>query len=182
MTSTLLTAAIILGAVFIFIIFFIMLHKKGHNKKLEKQKAVFADCVWKNKLEISENETINNYLLAIDKLNFVLLYINFNEPTEVVHLIDLWNVKSAKVVTEDNSVYEYKKGKSILVDKHVSSLHLEVTLADNNQSKPYLLLYEYKDGMQDFVYIKRRATYWSEIINNSAKDLHHWTEQKVNKA
>jgi hypothetical protein len=88
MSSTLFTAAIILGAVFIFIIGFSLLHRKRHNKKLAGQKAVFTDIVWKNKLEIAEKETVNDYLLAIDKINFVLLYINFSNEKEEPILLD----------------------------------------------------------------------------------------------
>jgi hypothetical protein len=177
MSSALFTAAIILGAVFIFIIGFTLLHKKGRDKKIAGQKTIFADIVWKNKLEISEKETINDYLLAIDKINFVLLYINFGQQKEEVTLIDLWNIKTAKVTTEDNCIYEQKKGKPVLVDKQVSQLQLEVTLAENKNVM--LVLYEYKNGMQDFVHIKQRANYWSQTINNSVKELPHRSRQIV---
>lgn len=169
MSSALFTAAIVLGALFFFIIFFILLHKKGHNKKLARQKTIFADIVWKNKLEISERETINDYLLAIDKINFVLLYVNFGGQKEEVALIDLWNIKTVKVTTEDNSIYEQRKGKAVLIDKQVNKLQLEIALAENQKTN--LVLFEYKDGMQDFINIKQRANYWSQLINNSVKEL-----------
>ncbi len=117
--------------------------------------------------------------MAIDKQNFLLLYINFSEAKEVVHLIDLWNVKSVKVVTEDTNMHEYRRGKSILVDKQIGSLYLEVTLVENTQPKPCLPLYECKDGMQDFVQIKRTATYWSEIITNCIRELPHSANQNA---
>lgn len=172
MTSALFTAAIILGTLFIFIILFILLHKKGSNKKLVKQKLVFADIIWKNKLEIIERETINNYLLALDKVNFILLFIDFSQSKEEVVLTDLWQIKTVKVTTEDNSVYEQRKGKSVLVDKQVSQLQLEITLVDN-QPKMNLVLYEYKDGMHEFVHIKSRADYWSHLINKAVLELPH---------
>lgn len=175
MSSALFTAAIVLGAVFIFIIGFILLHKKGHNKKLGRQNTVFADIVWKNKLEISEKETINDYLLAIDKINFVLLYINFGEQKKEVALIDLWNIKTVKVTTEYNSIYEQRKGKQVLIDKQVNKLQLEVTLAENQKTN--LVLYEYKDGMRDFLYIKSRANHWAAIINSAIKELPHSSKQ-----
>jgi hypothetical protein len=177
MSSALFTAAIILGVVFIFIIGFTLLHKKGHDKKIARQNIIFADIVWKNKLEISEKETINDYLLAVDKTNFVLLYISFGQPKEEVTLIDLWNIKTAKVTTEDNCIYEQKKNKPVLVDKQVTKLQLEVTSAGNKSEM--LVLYEYKNGMQDFVHIKQRANYWSQIINSSIKELPHRSRQIV---
>jgi len=169
MTSTLFTAAIILGAIFIFIVFFIALHKKKHNKKLEKQKVIFTDLVWKNKLEISEKENINSYLLALDKINFVLLYIHFKEEKEEVELIDLWRIKAARAVNEDNSIYEQKKGKSLLVDKQITKIQLEVLLHD--MTKVNLALYEYQEGIQDYMFIRRRANYWAEMINSQIKEL-----------
>ncbi|MDB5246843.1 MAG: hypothetical protein JWQ40_1237 [Segetibacter sp.] len=176
MSSTLFTAAIILGGVFIFIILFVLLHKKGHNKKLAKQKAVVDDVIWKNKLEIIEQESINNYVLAIDKVNFILLYIKFSGPKEEAVLIDLGQVREVKITTEDNTVYEQRKGKAVLVDKQVSQLQLEITTA-GMQLKTSLVLYEYKDGMQDFVHIKRRAEHWRDIINSSVKELSHTSMQ-----
>jgi hypothetical protein len=169
MSSAILTAAIILGAVFLFIIFFILLHKKGSDKKLSRQKVIFADVVWKNKLEISEHETVNDVLIAIDKINFVLLYINFSSAKEEVSLIDLWTIKSVNVTTEDNCIYEQRKGKSVLIDKQVNKLQLELTLKENQ--KTCLILYEYQNGMHNFINIKQRANYWSQLINNSVKEL-----------
>jgi len=156
MSSTLFTAAVIIGAVFIFIIGFVLLHKKRHNKKLAKQKSVLDDVIWKNKLEIVEQESINNYVLAIDRVNFVLLYIHFGNEKEEVGLIDLWQIRAVKVSTEDNSIYEQRKGKTILVDKQVSKLQLELTSVEV-QAKTNLVLYEYKDGMQNFVEIKKKG-------------------------
>jgi hypothetical protein len=169
MHSTLFISAIILGVVLVFIILFIALHKQSHNKKLAKQKVIFADIVWKNKLEISEKETINSYLLAIDKINFALLYINFSEQKEEVTIIDLWNIKTVKVITEDNAVYEQRKGKAVLIDKQINKLQLEVTLVDSQPIN--LVLYQYKDGLQNLNEIKKRANYWAGIINGAVKEL-----------
>jgi hypothetical protein len=172
MSETLFIAAIILGAIFIFIIFFVLLHKKGHNKKIARQKVVLADILWKNKLEISVQETINNYLIAIDKVNFILLYINFSKEKEEVILIDLWQIKAIKVTTEDNSIYEQRKGKPVLIDKQVSKLQLEITLVDV-EAKANLILYEYKDGVQNFLQIKRSANYWCDLISKAVHELPH---------
>ncbi|GEO07810.1 hypothetical protein [Segetibacter aerophilus] len=176
MNETLFITAIILGAIFLFIILFILLHKRGQNKKTAQQKILLADVVWKNKLQLLLQETINNYLLAVDKVNFILLYIDFGNEKEEVVLIDLWQVKTIKVTTEDNSIYEQRKGKSVLVDKQVSKLQLELTLIDEQQKKN-LVLYEYKDGMQNLMEIKRRADYWCQLINKAVKELPHPSTQ-----
>ena len=180
MSSTLLIAAIILSTVFFFIIVFILLHQKAHNKKIAKQKAVFAGYVWKNKLEISEKETINDYLLALDDANFVLLYLNLRQEKEEAALIDLWQIKTVNVNTEDTCVYEQRKGKSVQVDKLVSKLQMQVTLVDS-QKKADLVLYEYKDGMKDFEHIRKRTDYWCQIINKALQELPHPSKLKGTK-
>jgi hypothetical protein len=98
-----------------------------------------------------------------------LLYINFSNAKEEVLLLNLWTIKAVKVTTDDNCIYEQKKGKQVLVDKQVSKLQLEVALDENKKAN--LVFYEYKNGMQDFVHIKQRANYWSQLINNSVKEL-----------
>ncbi|WP_018614658.1 hypothetical protein [Segetibacter koreensis] len=180
MSSTLLIAAIILCTVFFFIIVFISLHRKGNNKKIARQKAAFADCVWKNKLEISEKETINDYLLALDEANFVLLYMNLSQEKEEAALIDLWKINTVNVTTEDTYVYEQRKGKPVQVDKLVSKLQIQVTLVDS-QIKANLVLYEYKDGMKDFSFIRKRADYWCQIINKAVQELPHPSKLIVTK-
>jgi G3E family GTPase len=176
MTETLITAAIILGAMFVFIILFVAMHKRGHNKKLAKQQVVLADLTWKNKLDISEKETINNSLLAIDKVNFKLVYINFGNEKEEVTLVDLRQVKTAKLSTEDNSIYEQRKGKSILIDKQVSKLQLELTF-NNEQPNSKLVLYQYSDGMHHLVQVKARATRWCDLINALLHEVPHLSRQ-----
>jgi hypothetical protein len=111
MTSSLFTIAIVFAIVFIFILLFRLFHKKGKHSKIAMQKKLVADIISKNKLEITEKEAINNYLLAIDKVNFMLLYINVIDPNEAAVLIDLWQIKTVKVSTEDNGVLRAEKRK-----------------------------------------------------------------------
>ena len=178
MYSTLITISIVLGILFVFIILFVLLHKRGHNRKLVQQNVIFTNAVYQNKLDISEKETVNGHMLAIDRTNFTLLYINFRGPKEEVFLTDLWQIQTVKVTAEDNAVYEQRKGKSVLVDKQVIKLQLELAFVDS-QPKANLVLYEYKDGMQDFVHIKGRADYWSSLINKEIKELPRSLKKKV---
>ena len=136
------------------------------------QQNLVAEIISKNKLEIAEKELINNHLLAIDKINFMLLYVNLRNPKEEAVLIDLWQIKTVKISTEDNSYYEQKKGKSVLVDKQVSKLQIQVTLIDG-QSVADLVLYEYKNALEDFIYIKKRADHWCHLINKAVEELRY---------
>jgi hypothetical protein len=173
MAATLFTALIIIGATSFVIMFFILLNRRHHNRRIAKQKIVLNELIWKHKLEIIEKENINDCVLAIDMINFVLLYVNFRRPEEVITIIDLWKVKSASVITEESSIYEQKKENAVLVDKQVSKLQLEVSLSDANASKSFLMLFAYEDGMHDFLEIKRRAEHWKDIINNCVKELQY---------
>ena len=178
MSSTLITAATVLAAAILFIIVFIIVHRVNHNKKLAHQKVIFADVVWKHKLEIAEKETINDYLLAIDNINFVLLYINFNKEKEGVKLVDVWNIKSVKVASVDNAVYEHRQGKPVLVDKQVVKLQIEVALLDGDDVD--MVLYEYKDGVQDIGLVRDKAEQWCSLINSSIKELPQRAKRLVN--
>ena len=97
-------------------------------------------------------------------------YINFNVPKEEVVLIDLFQIRTIKVISEDNNVYYQRKWKSILLGRNGSKIGLEVTFVDE-QPKANLFLYEYKDGMQDLIHIKGRAEHWKGIIDNCVEEL-----------
>lgn len=167
MTSTLLTAAIILGAIIVLIALFIYVVGKGHNKKVAKQSIVFKDAVLKNNLEISEKEEINHYVFAIDKVKHILLYFNFTNNNIDTTVIDLQKVKSVRVDTEENSIYEEKRGKSVLVEKQVTKVQVEINLEDNQQTQHLLPLYQYVDGVQDIGSVKKRAEHWHATIISS---------------
>jgi hypothetical protein len=109
-------------------------------------------------------------LLAVDNINFVLLYINFRGPKEEGVLIDLSQIRTTEVNAGNNCVYEKRNGKSMLVNNQVSKMELEITFVDV-QPKTSLVLYECRDGMQDLVHIRRRAEHWKDMINRYAKEL-----------
>jgi hypothetical protein len=172
MTPTLITAAIIIGATFLFIMFFSLLHKRDRKQKLAKQKIAFSELVARNQLEISEKEELNNYIIAIDKNKFQLVYLDFSGTDAEKIVIDLRKVKSVKVDTEENSIYEERKGKSILIEKQVIKLQLAISLNDPHLSPNFLPFYQmYKDGIQDFTTVKNRAEYWQNIIMSCHKQI-----------
>jgi hypothetical protein len=73
--------------------------------------------------------------------------------------------------------YEQRKGKSILVDKRVSKLQIQVTLIDD-QPVADLVLYEYKNAIEDFIYIKKRADYWCHLISKAVEELRYASGQQ----
>lgn len=180
MASSLFTAAIILGLLFLVVLFLVFLHDKEKNKKLAKQKAIISDLIWKNNLEISEQEGIDSCFLALDKINFVLLYVHFQNNTHEAQVIDLWNVKSAKISSEDHCVYAYKKGKSILADKQLDKLFLELSFI-NNPGNILLLIYHLQDGLLDLLHTKSRANHWAQIINSCVKEMPQTKESRYAK-
>ena len=170
MISSLLPIGIVFLIVFLFILLFRYLHNKGKNEKIAVQKELLANVISANKLHVSESESINNYLLTIDKINFILLYFNLNDPAVKPVIIDLWQIKTVKITTEDNSIYGQKKGKPVLIDKKVSRLQIQVTFTED-QGDTDLVLYDYKDALEDYIHIKKRADYWCQLISIAVAEL-----------
>jgi hypothetical protein len=179
MASTLFTAALVIGVIILFIAIFSRLHRQRQNKKLAKQQTVFESIVSKYNLQISEKEEINAYMFAIDKSANKLIYLNFDSPQEETTLIDLHRVKSVKVNTEEDSVFQMKRGKSVLVDKHVTKLQVEVNFKNANQPPQLLVFYQYEDGMQNLAGTKRRGEHWQNVINSCIKQLSDSATHKV---
>jgi hypothetical protein len=171
MASTLFTAALIIGAIIILTAIFNWLHKQRQQKKIAIQKTFFENIVAKHNLRISEKEEINSYLFAIDKAGYRLLHLNFGKPEEETTVIDLQKIKAVKLDTEETSIYEIKKGKSVLSEKHITKLQLAVNFKDPNQPQKLLALYQYQDGMQNLISTKRRGEHWQDVINKCIKQL-----------
>lgn len=172
MMSTLLTAGIIVFAVLLFIGLLKLLNNKAKRAKALKQETLFETLVWKNQLAIHLKEHINDYILAIDKLNFLLVYINFNQPKEEVVLIDLWKVQSAKLVTETTNFYAQKKEKAMLVEREIKKLQLEIVMKDTGQPLYSLDLYDlHQHGIQQLKLSRFRGQYWEALIQHCIKEL-----------
>jgi len=167
MAYILFTACIILGLTFLFIFFFSQLHKNGRRKRLTEQQSKFERLVTAHNLTVSEKELFDKYVIAIDVEKGLLVHIDFSDTIDSTKLIDLHKIKTVKVNTEENSIYEEKKGKSYLVEKQLTKMQLELTPKDTNQPKQLLPFYQlYKDGQHNFSGIKKRIEYWQENINN----------------
>lgn len=171
MTSTLLTAALIIGAIILFSIIFNRLHKKQVQKQDNERRKMLYSIIEKHNLRIHQSEYINKYLFGIDKLSALLLHLNFSHPTEEVTLIDLQKVKSAKLYNVESSLYETKKGKAVLNEKRITKMQLAITLKDMSQPPVILPLYDYGDGMQNLINLTRRGEYWQATINSQLQQL-----------
>jgi hypothetical protein len=170
MITSLTTIAIVFAIVLGFILLFRLLHNKKKRSRLALQQEKMNESIIQNKLEISEKEQIDNYLLAIDKTNFMLMYIDYSAPGNAPILMDLWQIKNVKIVTEHNDVYEEKKGKKILVDKQVIKLMIQVTLTDGKAGQE-MVLYDYNNAIREFIHSKTRAAYWCQLINQALLEL-----------
>ena len=137
MASTLFTACIILGLTFLFLFFFSLLHKNGRQKRLAEQQSKFERLVTAHNLTVSEKELFDKYIIAIDVQKGLLVHIDFSNTTDSTSLIDLHKMKTVKVNTEENSIYEEKKGKSYLVEKQLTKMQLELTPKDTNRQNNY---------------------------------------------
>ena len=172
MGSTLLIAAIIVGAIVLFILLFSLLHKKMQQNKIESQKLKSTDLVGHQKLEIREKEEKHDYVFGIDKINFILLHMDFSQKKEEVTLVDLWDVKTVRLNTEERRIYIPENGKFVPVEKQVLKLQLELVLRDADRPKHVLPFYHAdKHNIQDLRSTQERAEYWRDITNNYLKEL-----------
>jgi hypothetical protein len=166
MASTLLTAGILLGLVFLFIFLFSLLHKKGKRKLLVTRHATFDALVSIHQLTINEREEFNHYYIAIDTSNLKLLYVNFSNTKEDVKIVDLQKITAVKVDLEEKSIYENRKGKPVLIEKEIVNLQLAITKKDADQTTEILRFYRYEDGMADHALLKNKVEYWKNKIAN----------------
>ena len=169
------TSAIIFGTVLIFILLR-RSYVKGKSGKIARQKVLNASILIDNKLELTESENLNGYLIGIDRINFSLLYMNFLEEGSEPVLIDLSQIKKAQLYTEDVSIYEQNKGIRILADKQVSKLKLHIKFISDQPDQEFVL-YEYRNALEDYVTIKNRASYWCGVINELAGEITSLAEQ-----
>ena len=134
---------------------------------MAEQQSKFERLVSANNLTISEKELFDKYVIAIDVERGLLVHIDFSNAEDSTRLIDLHTIKTVKVNTEENSIYEEKKGKPFLVEKQLTKLQLELTPKDTDQPKQLLPFYQlYKDGQHSFSSIKKRIEYWQRNITN----------------
>ena len=181
MTATELTTAIILGIVLIFTILIRRSHINVKSKKIAREKALIAATIIDNKLELTETENINGYLIGIDKINFLLLYLNFMEEGSAPVLFDLWEIKKAELIIEDESRFEVKNGNRVLGEKQVSKLKIKIAFS-GDQPDQEIILYEYRNALEDYVVIKKSAAYWCRLINEITREISSSAGQKSNYA
>lgn len=166
MASILLTAGILLGFVFLFVFLFSQMHKRGKKKLLVSQNTVFNKLVSINNLTITEKEEFAHYHIALDTSNLKLLYVNFSNTKEDVTILDLQKVKSVKVNMEENSIYENRKGKTVLIEKEIVTIKLILTINDTVYPTTVLTFYRYEDGKTDYAVLKTRMEYWKQKITD----------------
>ena len=70
--------------------------------KIAREKALIAATITDSKVELTESENINGYLIGIDRINFLLLYINFLEEGFAPLVIDLWKIKKTECRARKN--------------------------------------------------------------------------------
>ena len=146
-----------------FIYFFSLLHRKSKEKRIALQQANFEKLVSTHQLVIDEQEVFDRYLLAIDRINGKFIYIDLHDKAEDEHIVDIHQIKGVKLINEENSIYEDKKGKSVLVEKLVTSLQLEIALKEGKVSE-LLTFFKYGDAAGEYLRLFERVTIWKDNL------------------
>lgn len=170
MLSSLYTVGVLFGITILFILLFTYLHRKAKRKSQSFQNSKFNALVKEHRLSVTEKETIGHYCIAIDNLNAKLLYIDFDNPEPVSSIIDLRQVKNARIASEEKSIYEEKKGRQVFLEKQLTKLELELIFNFPGESSKLPFFQLHKEGLQQFTSFKTRAEYWQALINNY---IHH---------
>ncbi|MEO7446221.1 MAG: hypothetical protein ABIT96_05035 [Ferruginibacter sp.] len=170
MTSTLIIAFSMITAVVILILSLKHIQKKGQAKRLIYEQGFISEVVWKNKLELTEKEMINGNFFGIDRVNFMLLYINFQSEKPQVELFSLWEVASARSATSDYDIWEQRRGKPVLTGKELDKMFLTISFS-NKPKKLLLPVYQLENGMQDLSVLKQRIAYWEKLINKCIAEI-----------
>lgn len=164
MTYTLITAALVIGAIIIITTIFNKIHSKQQQHNSALRRRILESTISENKLTLTESEEINGHLIAIDEAADKLIHFTLHEAGNAI-ILNLKQLKSIQADVEETGIYETKKGKSIMTDKHVTLIQLRVTFKDSKRAVQQLPIYRYEDGMHELVACKASAKKWEKLVN-----------------
>ena len=163
-----LTAAILLGIIFLFIFLFSFLHQWGRKKETLERQAKLQGLVTLNQLQLFEEEETRQFLIAIDKVNAKLIYIGYYENKGEVVMIDLREIKSVKVEEVENQPFAEKKEAPAGAGSFVAKVQLVLTGRNGADVTYRLSFYQMLyNAIDEKARMKTRAQYWREVVNNS---------------
>jgi competence protein ComGF len=125
-----------------------------HFKKKEREKNLLKqldEVVKKHQLSIDKKQTLNRNLIALDRANGILVFIDHQLPEGRV--IELHELKSCRLKKERNH-----KG-------HIAQIHLICDFKDDTKADVILPFYdERSDRLFKMMRLSKKAAYWQKTI------------------
>ena len=135
--------------------------KKENKKQLQK----FNDFVINNHLTIDSKQRINNNIIGIDRLNYVVVFLN-NHASKI-HVIQLRELKDCRLIKHSNTT-----------SGHIIRIFLKCIFLPKDSQEFIIPFYnETRDGVYMMMPLSQKAGYWARRINlykeaATLKDLH----------
>jgi hypothetical protein len=121
--DVIIVAAIVIAVLVVAIIFFARASRAQARKKKDDLLLSLTRTANSYGLQLTEHE-INKDALGIDEINNKMIFIQYKEKEPDVHVIDLANVKEARVVKH----VQKQAGER---DEHINSIALEILFRTN---------------------------------------------------
>ena len=141
--------------VFIVLVSIVISWFHNYKKKKEKQKQLqtFTDYAINNNLTIDSKQRFNKYIIGIDRLNFVVVFLN--NATKKFLLIRLKDVADCKIVKERNKI-----------SGHINRIYLRCIFREREKEDVILPFYnEMNDDVYKMMVLSKRAAFWAKRIN-----------------
>ncbi|MHA4811685.1 hypothetical protein ACX0G9_26550 [Flavitalea flava] len=155
MNSTLSIAVFIVLVVLLFIVLLIVISRREQNKTRKKMDRLLTDLIDRNNLTIDSKEEFRKRIIAVDRVNEQLLFIDLNGEEERSFLVNLPEVVLCRLIKNERP----DKG-------HINKIFLECTMKGKKETLIQLPFYdEMTDSLQNLPYLSKNADYWKQKIN-----------------
>lgn len=155
MNSTLSIGLLIVLAVLLVIVLLMAISRREQKKIVTKMGKIYNDLIDRNNLTIDSKEDFRKRIIAVDRVNEQLLFVDLSGEEERSFLVDLPEVVLCRLVKNERP----EKG-------HITKILLECALKGKKEAVIQLPFYdELTDSLMDLPYLSKKADYWKQKIN-----------------
>ena len=123
-----------------------------------------------NKIQLTEHESLRHAFIGMDAANGKLVYINYYEQETPAEIIDLKEIRLAKVDVLEHQTYEERDGKSRVADRQTQVVQLVLPAKNTSGEKYTLPFYQLiYDDIGEMPELKQKATRWEQVVNRWIK-------------
>jgi hypothetical protein len=166
MGSTIITAGILIGGTFLFIMLVMASHKRSKKNENQKKQSILNEMVSANGLVISAKEFLGQHLIAIDETNKAVMFVDAGNNGDTAVLIRMDKIKSSSVDVVAEQLFEERKGKKVSSGSRTALIQilLESKTPQTNHT-PLVFYRAIINNIGERDYLKGRAEYWNQKIS-----------------